>query len=69
MRDQAGYILTMSDPEAVDAWNRAVTAFLAHGAATPVHLGAARGPVAPTRYNEKLERAREPRVRGRCPMP
>jgi hypothetical protein len=29
----------MSDSEAVDAWNRAVTAFLAHGAATPAHLG------------------------------
>lgn len=36
--DAFGYDLAINDPVAVEAWNRTVAAFLAHSAATPVHL-------------------------------
>jgi tetratricopeptide (TPR) repeat protein len=39
VQDYAGYDLSMNDPKAVAAWNSMVTAFLAHGASTPEHLG------------------------------
>jgi len=38
LTDQFGYELTLSDKEAVSAWDEAVKAFLAHGKSTPVHL-------------------------------
>lgn len=38
LSDQFGYDITMSDRNACDAWNKAVTAFLAHGKTTPQHL-------------------------------
>ena len=31
--------VTLTDPDAVDAWDKMCMAFLAHGATTPVHLG------------------------------
>jgi hypothetical protein len=37
--DQFGYETSLSSPEAVQAWDRMVLAFLAHNAATPDHLG------------------------------
>jgi hypothetical protein len=37
--DQFGYDISLSSPEAVQAWDRMVLAFLAHAAATPDHLG------------------------------
>ncbi|MBO0346527.1 tetratricopeptide repeat protein [Roseibium sp. CAU 1637] len=36
--DQFGYDLTINTPNAVSAWDEAVSAFLAHGRETPVHL-------------------------------
>lgn len=41
MTDACGYAVSLDDPAARDAWNACVAAFLAHGAATPQHLGAA----------------------------
>ncbi len=41
LTDAFGYDLTVGDPAAVAAWNRTATAFLAHAAATPVHLAEA----------------------------
>jgi len=38
--DQFGYEVTLSDSDALEAWNKTVTAFLAHGKATPDHLAA-----------------------------
>ena len=43
LSDQFGYDLTLSDKDAVAAWNKTVTAFLAHGKATPEHLEACLG--------------------------
>jgi len=40
MTDACGYAVTLDDAAARDAWNACVTAFLAHGASTPQHLGA-----------------------------
>jgi len=37
--DQFGYDISLSSPEAVQAWDSMVLAFLAHAAATPDHLG------------------------------
>jgi tetratricopeptide (TPR) repeat protein len=37
--DPFGYPVTLHRPEAVSAWDDTLKAFLAHGAATPVHLG------------------------------
>lgn len=39
--DAFGYTLTVGNAAAVEAWDRTVTAFFAHAAATPVHLGEA----------------------------
>ncbi|KNG92785.1 tetratricopeptide repeat protein [Pseudaestuariivita atlantica] len=39
--DQFGYPVTVSSPDAGKAWDSLVTAFLAHSAAAPEHLGAA----------------------------
>ena len=38
LTDQFGYELTLSDKEALAAWNETVKAFLAHGRTTPQHL-------------------------------
>ncbi len=38
--DQFGYELTLNSADSADAWNKAVTAFLAHSKETPVHLEA-----------------------------
>lgn len=38
LTDQFGYDITLEDRAALDAWNRAVNAFLAHGKTTPQHL-------------------------------
>ncbi|ADZ72588.1 tetratricopeptide repeat protein [Polymorphum gilvum] len=38
LSDQFGYDVTLADREALASWNAAVTAFLAHGRTTPVHL-------------------------------
>ncbi|UES52859.1 tetratricopeptide repeat protein [Roseibium aggregatum] len=38
LTDQFGYELTLSDKEALTAWNETVKAFLAHGRTTPQHL-------------------------------
>ncbi|GAB4529222.1 MAG: tetratricopeptide repeat protein [Roseibium sp.] len=40
LSDQFGYDITLSDRNALAAWNDTVTAFLAHGKATPRHLEA-----------------------------
>jgi tetratricopeptide (TPR) repeat protein len=37
--DQFGYDISVSSPEAADAWDRMVLAFLAHAATAPDHLG------------------------------
>ncbi|SDU49057.1 tetratricopeptide repeat protein [Stappia sp. ES.058] len=41
LTDRYGYPLTMSDPAALDAWQRTLDAFLAHGTTTPEHLARA----------------------------
>ncbi|WP_425088758.1 tetratricopeptide repeat protein [Stappia sp.] len=41
LTDRYGYPLTMSDSAALEAWQRALDAFLAHGTATPDHLARA----------------------------
>ncbi len=38
--DASGLTLSLADPTAADFWDRTVTAFLAHSAATPEHLSA-----------------------------
>lgn len=38
LTDQFGYELTLSDKDALAAWNASVQAFLAHGKSTPAHL-------------------------------
>lgn len=38
LSDQFGYDLTLTDKDAVSAWNATVNAFLAHGKTTPQHL-------------------------------
>ncbi len=38
LSDQFGYDLTLTDKDALAAWNETVRAFLAHGKATPLHL-------------------------------
>ncbi|WP_269584154.1 tetratricopeptide repeat protein [Roseibium sp. Sym1] len=38
LSDQFGYDLTLSDKDALAAWNETVRAFLAHGKTTPQHL-------------------------------
>ena len=39
--DAAGHPISLDDPRAAALWDRTVAAFLAHAAATPVHLGEA----------------------------
>ena len=41
LEDRFGQTITLRDAQARDEWDRAVMAFLAHGAATPTHLGQA----------------------------